>query len=1553
MNKFTRSLTLSILLVGLFVVLGSASGKETPTVLNDGPALLEPQPVRGAGVNQLSRMASGVVLLGLKSDVTLTMQGAHIQTGNATLNAALDSLDVQSVESVFPDAQRRVTAAAVGGSADLSHIYRLRLAPNADISRAVQILSAHPAVAYAEPDYLAHIIATPDDPLYAGQWGLTQINAPAAWDVITGTSDVVIAVIDSGLNTSHSDLAGQLWANPGEIAGNSVDDDNNGYADDIHGWNLVDDDADLSDNTGHGTQVAGVIAAATNNSQGVAGVCWNCRLMVVKVTQAGGVANYSDIAAGVAYAAQKGADVINLSLGGYSDSATLKAAIAAASQTAVVVGGAGNDDSSAPFYPAAYDDHVLAVAGTTNSDTKVGTSNYGAWVDVSAPGEAITTTFSGGGYGSTSGTSMAAPFASGLAGLLRSQHSDWSPNMVRAQIVHTTDGIDGVNPGYEGELGSGRIDAGQAVTTAAQPLLQYEGHTVDGEPDGRPEPGSSVELDVTLFNDWADAANVQATLSTTDTYVTIITGTASYGSIMAYGSGTNTTSFHFSVSGSAPYAYDIRFALNVAADGGYAVSIPITVPTSPGVTYVHGTLNTQTWTNDRTYIVDNDAGIAAGETLTIQPGTTVRFAGNYSLSVAGTLIADGAEEQPIRFTSNQANPAAGDWGQIKFLDSSVDAAFDGTGNYTGGSILRYTIIEFGQGANLDNAAPFITHNAFDYDGGGIGGSGSPGLVVAFNEIMHIDDASCGLQLSGGDLSIVGNTVYGGMEGLSISGSGIIAENSVSNVLHWGIIAQGSLTVTANRVMDCDEGIVMDGGFVSGNLLANNDTYGLRINGGTPTVVSNTLAFNGSAGIYIQSGTPVLHHNNLVAGVGPYALRNATANALDATSNWWSTTDDAAIQVAIYDGSDEFGLGVVDYSGYLSGSEQHAPAYLTNLTLTPASPVGIETVAFDLTFSGPMAQSANPQVVFHPFVNYDTTNSGLPNDYVETIAIDFNGTKWFGTGYGGGVAHFDGSTWSQYNSSNSDLPNDDINAITIDGNEIKWFGTGGGAARFDGLEWIVYDTSNSGLPNNNVQAIAIDSDGTMWFATFYGGVAHFDGATWTVYNTSNSSLPDNLVVSIAIDQDGTKWFGVQGGVTRFDGTGWTTYNPSNSGLPSYFVGPVVVDNNGTKWFGTENGAASFDGVTWTVYNTSNSDLPGNSVRAIAVEGNGTKWFGTDNGLARFGATWTVYDTSNSDLPMNHVTAIAIQDDRAKWFGTWGGGASVLYSGQDYVIANNAQWLDATHWRATYDVTSLVPRGTYTISVSGARGATTMMSGTLAFPLPGGGMEIPTDTRFGFTVDYAGEITDQTPPPPPGVIAGGVEGDASIVEAMWWASDPDSSITGYRYAIGSAAGATDIVNWTTTSSNSISRSGLGLVDGQQYWLAVQARNEGGLWSASGYSAFVAGQPFLNHAPYMPGEPIPQDSASDVPVNQTLSWQGGDPDGQPVTYTVALGIINPPSVVATRTDTSYTPSELITDTTYYWVITATDGISTIAGSTWTFTTVTEQPFHKIFLPLVLRNY
>ena len=172
----------------------------------------------------------------------------------------------------------------------------------------LKAFASDPTVEWAEPDYIARAASVPDDPLLPGQWGLAKVNATAAWNVVTGTQSVVIAVLDSGIDKTHIDLSGKLWVNPGEIAGNGIDDDNNGYVDDVNGWDFVNNDNDPSDDNGHGTQVAGIAAAETNNAAGMAGMCWNCKIMPVKVMQGSGVANYSDITAGVLYAAQKGAE---------------------------------------------------------------------------------------------------------------------------------------------------------------------------------------------------------------------------------------------------------------------------------------------------------------------------------------------------------------------------------------------------------------------------------------------------------------------------------------------------------------------------------------------------------------------------------------------------------------------------------------------------------------------------------------------------------------------------------------------------------------------------------------------------------------------------------------------------------------------------------------------------------------------------------------------------------------------------------------------------------------------------------------------------------------------------------------------------------------------------------------------------------------------------------------------------------------------------------------------------------------------------------------------
>lgn len=372
--------------------------------------------------------AAGRVVVKFRSTFNVATERGQLNTGLPQVDSLLAVQGVSSMRSLFyPQGMQQGIQ-----NAELAHIYLLELETRQDVLDAVKAFQNSPEVEWAEPDYIARCASenstqlrttTPNDPLLPSQWGLSKIHAPDAWDVVTGTSTVVIAVLDSGIDKTHPDLSGKLWVNPGEIPGNGIDDDNNGYIDDVNGWNFVNNNNDPSDDNGHGTQVAGIAAAATNNGLGIAGMCWNCKIMPVKVMQSSGIANYSDITTGVWYAAQKGAEVINLSLGGYGNSSALHAAIQEAVNTygAVVVGGAGNDNLNAAFYPAAYDE-VLAVAGTTATDEKATLSNYGTWVDVSAPAINITTTFLGGDWGPVNGTSFAAPFVSGLAGLLHSQH---------------------------------------------------------------------------------------------------------------------------------------------------------------------------------------------------------------------------------------------------------------------------------------------------------------------------------------------------------------------------------------------------------------------------------------------------------------------------------------------------------------------------------------------------------------------------------------------------------------------------------------------------------------------------------------------------------------------------------------------------------------------------------------------------------------------------------------------------------------------------------------------------------------------------------------------------------------------------------------------------------------------------------------------------------------------------------------------------------------------------------------------------------------------------
>ena len=318
----------------------------------------------------------------------------------------------------------------------------------------VASLRAREDVLYAEPNYLVHALDTnPNDPDYGlYQWGLAKIRAPRAWDIVTGTNSTIIAIVDSGIDLDHPDLscAGKLTA----------------------GYDFVNGDDDPDDDLGHGTHVAGIAGACTDNNLGVAGMSWGARLMPVKVLDHSGSGSYSHLAAGIIYAADHGAQVINLSLGGVFDSQTMFDGVQYAHDRGVLVtaaagncaaGGSGCSGYINPImYPGAYTT-TLAVAATDLGDNHAYFSEYHPYVDVAAPGVGIYSTYLGGGYGAKNGTSMSTPFVSGLAALLRSVDPTLTHDEIQGIIESTAEDL-GL-PGKDDQFGHGRIDAWRAVSS--------------------------------------------------------------------------------------------------------------------------------------------------------------------------------------------------------------------------------------------------------------------------------------------------------------------------------------------------------------------------------------------------------------------------------------------------------------------------------------------------------------------------------------------------------------------------------------------------------------------------------------------------------------------------------------------------------------------------------------------------------------------------------------------------------------------------------------------------------------------------------------------------------------------------------------------------------------------------------------------------------------------------------------------------------------------------------------------------------------------------------
>jgi subtilisin family serine protease len=362
------------------------------------------------------------------------------------------------------------------------NLERVKLAPDITVEDAVGAYNQLPEVQYAEPNYIRRAFLKPSDPSFFKLWGLhntrqtggkgdADIDGPEAWNTQTGSSNVVIAVMDTGADWDHEDLSSNIWTNSYETE-DGVDGDGNGYIDDLIGWDFVNDDNDPYDDDVeqyHGTHVSGTIAAVGDNGVGVVGVNWSASIMVLKILGAGGQGSVAEEIAAIDYAIQNGARIINASLGGSGYSSAEYDAITRARDAGILfVAAAGNDgwDTDViPTYPACHDlDNIIAVAATDENDRLASFSNYGATsADVAAPGVSIYSTRGENSYQYLSGTSMAAPHVSGLAALIWADDdaSTWSE--VKARILTNVD----VKIALEGKiLTGGRINANRSLSTS-------------------------------------------------------------------------------------------------------------------------------------------------------------------------------------------------------------------------------------------------------------------------------------------------------------------------------------------------------------------------------------------------------------------------------------------------------------------------------------------------------------------------------------------------------------------------------------------------------------------------------------------------------------------------------------------------------------------------------------------------------------------------------------------------------------------------------------------------------------------------------------------------------------------------------------------------------------------------------------------------------------------------------------------------------------------------------------------------------------------------------
>ena len=645
----------------------------------------------------------GEVIVKFKADGAVQMRKnakGKFQTASISqVDALFAELGVEEVEELMPNVGARKAPRRMRSYSgtevkdhDLSKLYLIRFneqvtAPMSNagemrsVHQVVEQLQALDEVEFAEPNYLVFALSTESadsaayvaEPLYSQQWGPAAINLPALWNMpnIT-TKRPVIAIIDTGVDCEHPDLKDNLWVNEKEkngIAGK--DDDGNGIVDDIHGYDFVNKTGGMADFNGHGTHCAGIAAAVGNNGIGITGANPDALIMPITVMQSDGTGDVATIIKGIDYAAANGADVISMSLGGYSYSMAEEQALGKAYATAVIVAAAGNDGKSIEellVYPGCFQ-FILGVQATTPSGGLAGFSNsdsdpiyttYSAETELynyelRAPGVNILSTYPQGRYKALQGTSMATPMAAGaISRLLQCKEYD-SWELLFGDLIHTSKGNMDIFAAYNITDKDRKPNLRQVTYYLTDTL---------GDNDSRADAGDTIAIYPVLRNDWGQAENIRMWMEvgyydgTGDfvpddtTLITFLTDTVDFGRpLSSYAKNRSVNPIRFVVNKKCVDGRHINFTFHATCDNATQSLRQYNVIEVENGVEIGGVLEDDlTLYPDVHYIVTRDLLVPKGITLTIKPGTIIRFKDKTTMRCEGTLVAKGTPDSLIVFT---------------------------------------------------------------------------------------------------------------------------------------------------------------------------------------------------------------------------------------------------------------------------------------------------------------------------------------------------------------------------------------------------------------------------------------------------------------------------------------------------------------------------------------------------------------------------------------------------------------------------------------------------------------------------------------------------------------------------------------------------------------------------------------------------------------------------------------------------------------------------------------------------------------------------------------